>query len=123
MGIHNFGADREIVASLSHSTRDQCLHSKLTRNLQRLDVALLVTESRRARNDFDIREPREAVNDALCDSIAHVFRVWITAGVGEGQYSNRVDAGATTAGKIKGTHSNKCDNKPEGYSANQHRPS
>jgi hypothetical protein len=52
-----FGADREIVASLNDSTRDQRLHAKLTRYLLRLDVTLLVMESRCARNHFDIREP------------------------------------------------------------------
>jgi hypothetical protein len=52
-----FGADREIVASLNDSTRDQRLHAKLTRYLLRLDVTLLVMESRWARNHFDIREP------------------------------------------------------------------
>src|SRR5277367_1775149 len=53
------GTHGELVAALNDSTRDQSLHSKFTRYLLRFDVTLLVTESRRARDDFDVRESRE----------------------------------------------------------------
>src|ERR1700716_1963292 len=66
-------------------------------------------ERRGARDHLQIWEPRQPVDDALRDSVAQVFRVWITARIREGKHSNRVDAGVTTAAKIQCAHGNECD--------------
>src|SRR5206468_7718011 len=104
--VHEFGTDRKIVAMLHDPPHDQCLHAKLPRHLLGFDLTLLVTEGRGARDHLQIWETRQPVNDALRYSVAQVFRVRITAGIREGQYSNRVDAGATTAAWIECCHGN-----------------
>src|SRR5205823_13756292 len=75
------------------------------------------------RDHLQIWEPRQPVDDAFRYAVAQVFGVWITAGIRKGQYSNRVDAGATTAAKIERCHRNDCDDEHESYRADQHRPS
>src|SRR5438132_7165608 len=82
---------------LNEPPHDQRLDAKLLRHLLRLDLTLLVTEGRPARDNLQIWEPRQSVNDALRYSVAQVLRVLIAAGIREGQYSNRVDRRMTTA--------------------------
>src|SRR5437667_11320201 len=72
-GVHEFGADREIVASLNNSSNNQRLDAKLARYLLGFDVTLLVMEDGSARDHFDVRKRRQPVYDALCDSVAHIF--------------------------------------------------
>src|SRR5437870_958245 len=48
----------EVVAPLNDPASDQRLHAKLTRHLLRFNITLFVTESRRARDNLNIRESR-----------------------------------------------------------------
>src|SRR5262249_40189880 len=111
-----------ILATLNDSARDQGVHAKVFRHLLWFDVPLLVTERRRARDHFQIRESREPVDYPFRDAIAQIFHRRIAARIGERQYGNRADAGASDAAKVEHSHRNSCGDTHKGYRGNKHLP-
>src|SRR5262249_27320824 len=79
---------------------------------------LLVTEGRGARDHFQIWQTRQPVDDALRDSVAQVFRVWITTGIRKRQYHDRIDAGVGTASQIQDCCRKDCNHERESYPIN-----
>jgi hypothetical protein len=82
--------DVQCIPSLRDPALEDRAHPQLAANHARFCFFSLVTESGVSRHHFQIRQLRQAVNEALGEAVAQVFGVWITAGVHEGQNRQRV---------------------------------
>jgi len=88
-GVDELGADDELIAVLHDASRDHAFYLQVVRHHLRIDVATLVVEDRRTRHHRQIGNLREAIDEALGETVAEVFAVGIIAGIDEGQHCNR----------------------------------
>src|SRR5713101_1955588 len=93
LGIHKFGADGEIVASLYHAAGEYCVDTKLTGDRGGIDRLTLVTVGRREGNDLEIGELRKGADKVLGDSLAEIFGIRIARGIHDWQDCHGIHGG------------------------------
>ena len=69
------------VFRLTHTPRQHRTHVQLAPDRLRVNLTTLVAEGRRARDDPQLPQLGQAVNERLGDSVREIFRVWIISGI------------------------------------------
>ena len=100
-GINQLGADVQCVPSLRDSALEDRAHAQLAAKSLSIRFFPLVAENGVSRHHFQIRQLRQAVDEAFGDAVAQVFGVWITIGVHEGQDRQRVNGFASRREFVK----------------------
>src|SRR6266478_4854818 len=89
-GIDQLGADVQCVPSLRDSALEDHTHAQLAANRLNVRIFSLVAKNRVSRHHFQIRQLRQAIDEALGDTVTQVFGVWISIGVYEWQDRQRI---------------------------------
>ena len=89
--VHQFRAHCKLIASFRDPAREHRLHLQVTSGGLRVDIRPFVAEHGTARHHRDIRQLRQAIDDAFRNAIAQVVRIGIGAHVYEGQDCDRAD--------------------------------
>src|SRR5262249_17978774 len=95
--VNQLGLDHEIFPALQQATNEDRADVEVESDLQRVNVAALVTEDRRAGHHTQSGQARERVDDAFGDTVAQVFGGRIVAGVDQRQDRDRINRPAESA--------------------------
>jgi len=84
--VNELACDAYPVASLSHATFENVLHTKVTSHLFNVDGPTPVSKTRIACYHEQPRQPRQRCGNFLDHPIGEIFLLWIAAHILERQY-------------------------------------
>ena len=90
-GVDQFGTDFQVIAALHDAALENGANAQRLPNGLGIGIFALVHESGVAGHHLQVGQLGQTVDEALGDAVAQVFRVWIAAGIHEGQHRDRVD--------------------------------
>src|SRR5207302_11055533 len=99
-GVNQIHLNVQCVSKLTHTSRHHRAHIQFASNLFRVNFLALETEGGRARDDSQLPQLSETVNQRLRDSIRKILRIRIVARVCQGQDGYRIN-GARHSPEVK----------------------
>jgi hypothetical protein len=87
--VDDLSADADAVRIATHAAFDDIAHPQVLSDCPNIDRVALVGKGRMPCDHDKARDPRQIGDEILCQAVAKVFLLRITAHVGEGQHGNR----------------------------------
>src|SRR5262249_5288198 len=95
--VYKFGLDDQRIAELQNAPGEHGAHAQLPADFLRIDFLAFVAKNRAARDDAQLRQLREAIDDAFGDAVSEIFHLRVGAVVGQRQDRQRIDRATGTA--------------------------